>query len=60
MTKENKVLLEVKNLKKSFDNKEILKGITVNINKGDVVCVIGPSGSRKINIFKMFKQIRRS
>ena len=37
----------VKELKKSFGNHEVLKGISVNIKKGEVVVVIGPSGSGK-------------
>ena len=37
-------ILEVKNLKKSFDNNKVLKGIDFKVNKGDIVAVIGPSG----------------
>ena len=40
-------MIEVKNLRKSFDDVEVLKGIDETINRGDVVCVIGPSGSGK-------------
>ena len=36
-----------KELKKSFGNIDVLKGIDIEINKGDVVCVIGASGSGK-------------
>ncbi len=41
------VLLQVKDLKKSFGNNEVLKGITTDIKAGEVVVVIGPSGSGK-------------
>ena len=41
------ILLEVKKLKKSFKDNHVLKGIDININKGDVVAVIGPSGCGK-------------
>ena len=44
---DKKVLIEVKDLCKSFGDKKILKNINVNIYEGDVVCVIGPSGSGK-------------
>ena len=45
---ENKeVMIRVKGLKKDFNNIQVLKGIDVDINKGDVVCVIGASGSGK-------------
>ncbi|MEK3878016.1 amino acid ABC transporter ATP-binding protein [Paenibacillus sp. FSL M7-0420] len=40
-------MIEVKNLRKSFGKLEILKGIDLNIHKGEVVVVIGPSGSGK-------------
>ena len=40
-------MLEVKNLKKSYGDTEVLKGIDEHIKKGEVVCVIGPSGSGK-------------
>ena len=40
-------MITVKNLHKSFGKVEILKGIDVEIKKGEVVVVIGPSGSGK-------------
>lgn len=40
-------LIEIKNLKKSFGEIEVLKGIDFSIKKGDVSCIIGPSGSGK-------------
>lgn len=41
------VLIEVKDLCKSFGNHEVLKGINTTISKGEVVAVIGPSGCGK-------------
>ena len=40
-------MLEIIDLKKSFGKNEVLKGISLTINKGDIVAVIGPSGSGK-------------
>ena len=40
-------MITVSNLCKSFGGLEVLKGVTVEIDKGDVICVIGPSGSGK-------------
>ncbi len=40
-------IIEVKNLKKSFGPLEVLKDITINIEKGDIVAILGPSGSGK-------------
>ncbi|WP_432703221.1 amino acid ABC transporter ATP-binding protein [Lysinibacillus sphaericus] len=45
-------LLEVSNLKKSFGKLEVLKTITLNIEKNDVVAVIGPSGSGKSTMLR--------
>ena len=45
---ENKeVMIRVTDLKKDFQNIQVLKGIDVDIYKGDVVCIIGASGSGK-------------
>ncbi len=40
-------MIEVKHLKKSFNNLEVLSDINENIEEGEVVVVIGPSGSGK-------------
>ena len=40
-------VIRVKGLKKDFENLSVLKGVDVEIRKGDVVCVIGASGSGK-------------
>lgn len=44
---ENTVILEVRDLRKSFDGHEVLKGISTTIKKGDVLALIGPSGCGK-------------
>lgn len=41
------MLIEVKNLHKSFGENQVLRGIDVSIQKGEVIVVIGPSGSGK-------------
>ena len=41
------VLFSVKGLKKSFGDLEVLKGIDIDINEGEVLAVIGPSGGGK-------------
>ena len=40
-------MIDVINLEKHFGEKNVLEGISITINKGDIVCIIGPSGSGK-------------
>ena len=46
-------LIEVKGLEKHFKHVEVLRGINIDICKGDVVAVIGPSGSGKSTLMNM-------
>ena len=50
---EGKKLIEVRNLSKHFHKKQVLKDISLDINKGDVVCLIGPSGSGKSTFLRL-------
>ena len=43
----NNIIIGTRSLKKSFEKLDVLKGIDIDIRKGDVVCVIGASGSGK-------------
>lgn len=45
-------LLEVKNLKKSFGDNVVLKDISLNVDKGEVLSIIGPSGSGKSTLLR--------
>lgn len=45
-------ILEIKNLNKSFNNKQILKNINLSINKGDIISIIGSSGSGKTTLIR--------
>ncbi len=40
-------MITVKNLRKSFEDLQVLKGIDTQVNQGEVIAVIGPSGSGK-------------
>ena len=40
-------LLEMKHVKKKFDNLEVLKDISIEVKEGEVVAIVGPSGSGK-------------
>ena len=50
-------MIEVKNLKKSFDGVEVLKGINETVSKGDVLCIIGPSGSGKSTFLRCLNML---
>ncbi|MBQ9768397.1 MAG: amino acid ABC transporter ATP-binding protein [Lachnospiraceae bacterium] len=45
-------VLEVKNIRKSFDGEEVLKGIDFSMEKGEVVAIIGSSGSGKTTLLR--------
>lgn len=45
-------MLEVKDLKKSFGDRKVLKGIDLNIEKGEVIGIIGPSGCGKSTLLR--------
>ena len=56
---ENNVIISVKGLKKAFENVQVLKGIDIDINKGDVVCVIGASGSGKSTFLRCLNMLEQ-
>lgn len=45
-------MIEIKNLHKTYDKLEVLKGINFTINDGDVVAILGPSGSGKTTVLR--------
>jgi polar amino acid transport system ATP-binding protein len=54
---ENKTLISVNNLSKHFEDLHALNGVTIDINKGDVVFVIGPSGSGKSTFLRCLNRL---
>ena len=52
-------MLEVKNLRKRFGNKKVLKGINLTVNKGDIVGIIGPSGCGKSTFLKCLNLLEK-
>lgn len=52
-------MLELKNIKKSFGKKEVLKGINLKVNKGEVVGIIGPSGCGKSTLLRCINLLEK-
>jgi len=44
--------IEIKNLKKSFGNLEVIKDLSLTAKKGEVICIIGTSGSGKSTLLR--------
>lgn len=57
MTTNNEVLIKVENLHKYFGEIEVLKGIDAEIHKGDVVVIIGASGSGKSTFLRCLNRL---
>ena len=50
-------LLEIKNINKSFGNKEILKDINMSINRGKIVGLLGKNGAGKTTLIKLINDL---
>lgn len=53
-------LLEVNNLKKSFQDTEVLKGISFSLEKGEVLAIIGSSGSGKTTLLRCLNFLEKA
>ena len=52
-------MINVKDLHKNFEDLEVLRGVSVEIDKGDVMCVIGPSGSGKSTFLRCLNLLEK-
>jgi Fe-S cluster assembly ATP-binding protein len=54
----NSPLLEVKGLEVSINENEILKGLNLTVNKGEIHAIMGPNGSGKVPFLKFLLVIQ--
>lgn len=52
-------MLEIKNIKKSFNKLQVLKGISFNVENGEVVSIIGPSGCGKSTLLRCINLLEK-
>lgn len=53
-------ILRIENLRKKFGTNEVLKGISLNVNKGDVISIIGKSGSGKSTFLRCINRLEEA
>jgi ABC-2 type transport system ATP-binding protein len=53
-----KTIVKVQNLHKSYDNKEVVKGISFDVGKGEVFGILGPNGAGKTTTLEMIEALR--
>ncbi|MDF2810068.1 MAG: peptide transporter ATP-binding protein [Microvirga sp.] len=51
-TNPDRILIDIRDVHKSFGSNEVLKGVSLSVKDGGVVCIIGPSGSGKSTILR--------
>lgn len=53
-------MIKVENIKKSFGKNEILKGISIQVEQGEVTVIIGPSGSGKTTLLRCINFLEKA
>ena len=59
MQNNGEVLIEIKNLKKSYGDHVVLDGINTTIKKGEVIAIVGPSGCGKSTFLRSLNKLER-
>ena len=52
-------MIDIKGITKSFGSLQVLKGIDLHINKGEVVSIVGPSGAGKTTLLQIIGTLDR-
>ena len=53
-------MIQIRDIKKSFGSLEVLKGIDLTIEKGEVVSIVGPSGAGKTTLLQIIGSLDRA
>ena len=54
------MMLEIRDVRKRFEGVDVLKGISLQVNKGDVITILGPSGSGKTTFLRCLNFLERA
>jgi len=57
MTNSKKLIVEIENLHKAYGKEEVLKGISMSVSEGEVVVLVGPSGTGKSTLLRCINQL---
>lgn len=52
-------MIEIRDIDKSFDSLKVLKGVSLDINRGEVVSIVGPSGAGKTTLLQIIGSLER-
>ncbi len=52
-------MIEAKGIIKSFDGLQVLKGVDITINSGEIVSIVGPSGAGKTTLLQIIGSLDR-
>ena len=59
MDEDSTVLLEIQDIHKEYDKKEVLKGVSLDLHKGEVLVVLGPSGCGKSTLLRCLNGLEK-
>ena len=54
------MMLQIRDVKKSFEGLTVLDGVSLDVEKGDVVAILGPSGSGKTTFLRCLNFLEKA